>query len=102
MRYKHRGTETLIADTEILQEKAQLTRRLVEHFAIIAASPDGEDSSGRQQCRMMTETEVVERAFKIADLTWAKFREQDLIMDVPAPPEVSDESSTTSHFSQTA
>ena len=44
---------------------------LVSHLAIVAAMPDGEDSAGRQQLRLMSPKEVARRAVDIAEELWS-------------------------------
>ena len=84
------GTEIIVCNTETLHPQGRLAEELLRHLAIVAAVPDGEDSSGRQKMRQMTEEEVVTRANKIADLAWADFRARGWILDLPLPKQASD------------
>src|SRR5687767_8846104 len=79
------GTDVAICRTEVPNEQGELARDLISRFAIIAATPDGEDSSGRQKLRLMTEEECVDRAVHIAALAWEEFRERGWIVDIPLP-----------------
>jgi len=79
------GTEIIIYNTEALFQEAQFANDLMKHLAIVAAVPDGEDSTGRQKLRMMTEQEVVERATVIARLAFIAHKENGFILDLPAP-----------------
>jgi hypothetical protein len=75
--------EITIHDTEVAQPQALIAERLMSHLAIVAAMPDGEDSSGRQKLRMMTPAEVVTRANDIADLAWKQWRQRNWLLDIP-------------------
>lgn len=79
------GTDIVICETEVQNKCARLAEELMRHLAIVAAVPDGEDSSGQQKMRMMTEQEVVTRATRIAELAWSDFRERQWILDIPLP-----------------
>jgi hypothetical protein len=51
-----------------LEARAAIALKLIEHFAVVAGFPEGEDSAGRAKVRLQTANELVKRAFEIADL----------------------------------
>jgi hypothetical protein len=46
--------------------------------------PDGEDSSGTRQYRVLTEQEVVARALKITELAFAEFQSREWTAEIPS------------------
>lgn len=42
---------------------------LIERWGLVAAEPDGESSNGMQKGKLISEKDLVERAFRIAQLT---------------------------------
>src|SRR5215207_3668850 len=48
-----------------LSMRARMAVALIEKWGMVAAIPDGEDSSGRQKLRMMKPKEMVERAVDV-------------------------------------
>jgi hypothetical protein len=64
--------------------KGEIAARLVEHFAIVAAHEDGEDSSGRQAFKLQTPEQVVTRACDIADNMVDEFERRGWLIDIPA------------------
>lgn len=45
---------------------ANMAFALIERWGMVAATPDGEDSAGRQKFRLQTSDELVARAFTVA------------------------------------
>jgi len=62
---------------------SQFAMDLMKLAMIQPAVPDGEDSNGTRQYRMMTEAEVVGRAMAIADLAFEAFKSKGWIADAP-------------------
>jgi hypothetical protein len=52
----------------ILGARASIALRILDHFAIIAATDDGEDSAGRHKFKLHEPDALVDRAFDIAHL----------------------------------
>ena len=46
--------------------EANFAAMMIERWGMVAATPDGEDSAGRQRLRLPTPEELVERAFECA------------------------------------
>src|SRR5688572_16352986 len=56
---------------------------LIERWGLVAAMPDGEDSSGRAKLRLPTPDELVARAFAIAETAWATAHAKGRIVTIP-------------------
>jgi hypothetical protein len=64
--------------------KGEIAARLVEHFAIVAAQENGEDSAGRQAFKLQTPEQVVIRACDIADNMVNEFERRGWLISIPA------------------
>lgn len=53
-------------ETEQPDQVARLAFSFIEKWGMVAGTPDGEDSSGRQKLRLGTPDEVVQRAFELS------------------------------------
>jgi len=71
--------------SQALGFRAELARDIAVRLALVAAMPDGEDSSGRQKFRMMEPDEVADRACAIADQLVGEFERREWMIDLPAP-----------------
>jgi hypothetical protein len=71
--------EIFTHETEHLENEAKLAFSLVERWGMVAALPDGEDSSGRSKLRLMTVEELTERAFKTAESFFKYARDNGLM-----------------------
>ena len=80
-----RGLEVEIRQTKVVDQRANIASELLTRWGMIAALPDGEDSAGRQQLRLMTPEELVHRACVVADLAWSTFAERGWLLSLPAP-----------------
>ena len=67
-----------------LSIKGEIASRLMEHFAIVAAQEDGEDSTGRRAFKLQTPEQVVSRACDIAENLVNEFEKRGWIIDIPA------------------
>lgn len=83
---KFKRDEILIAQSEVPQPQGDYALELMKHFATVAATPDGEDSSGRAKARLQTPEEVVQRACDIADLAFKELAKRDWILELPEIP----------------
>lgn len=72
-----------IHNCEIIGIDAQIAVGLTEKWGMVAAMPDGEDSSGRQQFRLMTEAELAERAVTAAQTLVTALRAAGMIHAIP-------------------
>jgi len=64
--------------------EARLATNLIEKWGMVAAMPDGEDSSGRQKARMMDPSEIVHRACETARLAADAFYAADWMVEIPS------------------
>jgi hypothetical protein len=67
-----------------LSLKGEVASRLVEHFAIVAAQDDGEDSAGRRAFKLQTPEQVVTRACDIANNLVDEFEKRGWVIEIPA------------------
>lgn len=68
-------------DTTILSRQAYFAMELVARWGVVAAVPDGEDSVGRQQLRVMTPVELTDRAIKITELMFERMAEKEFTQE---------------------
>lgn len=71
--------------------RARLAMALIEKWALVAAIPDGEDSSGRAKCRLSTAQETVDRAVEMAGLAVSAFKERGWLVESPSLTELNTE-----------
>src|SRR5687768_7124577 len=50
-----------------LEARSSIALKILDHFALVAARTDGEDSAGRRAIVSMSPAETVQRAFALAD-----------------------------------
>ena len=63
--------------------RAQYAMEIAKHIGIALATPDGEDSSGRQKFRPLTPDEVAHRACEISEAIFSRFDDRGWILDLP-------------------
>jgi hypothetical protein len=63
--------------------RANLAAELGRHLALVAGQVDGEDSAGRQKCRLLTPDEVATRALDIAEAMWSGFEKRGWLLHLP-------------------
>jgi hypothetical protein len=82
----YRGaTEIKLHFSVCFNPQADIALKLMQHLAIVATVPDGEDSSGRQRLRMMNPIEIAERACAIAFYACEEFERRGWLTPMPAP-----------------
>ncbi len=69
--------------TETPDDVGALAMNLIERWGLVAAMPDGEDSSGRTRLRLPTANELVTRAFDIAEATLAECSKRHHMVAIP-------------------
>lgn len=72
-----------VYDTEVPTLEARLAINLIERWGAVSATPDGEDSAGRQAARLLTPVEVVTRAFEIASAAMDEIEARGLMLKLP-------------------
>lgn len=75
-------------DLAVPNSKARFALACIERWGVVAGEPDGEDSAGRQQLRMLAPEKVVKRAFRIAELAFAEAKERGWLSKLPTIGEV--------------
>ena len=76
-------TKLVAHDDEALEQTAKLAFDLVARWGCVAATPDGEDSTGRAKLRLQTPTELVSRAFDCAELAMKAARSGGHVAKMP-------------------
>ena len=79
-RYKNKGVT--VHNTEIPEDEAKLALDLISRWGMVAAMPDGEDSSGRSKVRLSTPEELSERAFSTAKIAFETVRANGLMYKI--------------------
>ena len=80
----HKG-EVVMYQTKLGSVEADIAHELIARWGLVAGTPDGEDSAGRQKLALATPEDLVERACKTAELTVKEFEMRGWFMDLPAP-----------------
>jgi len=83
----YESKKVTVYDREEFEREARMAVILIERWGMIAATPDGEDSAGRQRLRLQTPDELVDRAFTVAALTFKKARDKGFVHLSPELPE---------------
>jgi hypothetical protein len=76
--------DTRMQEREQFENVAKLAAEIMCKWGMVCAFPDGEDSSGRAKQRLMTEEELVSRAFKSAELFMKYARDNGHIFVCPS------------------
>lgn len=82
--FANRRRMMLVHDREYLGLTGRIAVRLVEHFGVVAAKYDGEDSAGRSALVQQEPEEVVDRAVRTAELLVDRLRANGHIETVPS------------------
>ena len=82
--YGKNGRITVMSHArEFIDERARLVSAFVERWGMVAGSPDGEDSAGRQKLKLETPEAVVARAIKMVELMWPAFKQRGWLFGGP-------------------
>lgn len=63
----------------LLEARAEIALKLLDHFGVVAGTNEGEDSAGRSKLILQTPEEVVKRCFNIAELFIAEAETRNAI-----------------------
>jgi hypothetical protein len=63
--------------------KSEMAYNLIKYWATVAATPDGEDSSGRQKLRLQTPEELVAKSFDVTEKFFAEATRRNWIHNFP-------------------
>ena len=83
MRTDYSGVHTVYHQSHIESRQAQFAMDLMRHFALVAASDDGEDSAGRAKLRTLSAEEVAQKACELAAAAYNEFHERGWLIEVP-------------------
>lgn len=72
-----------LSNKQVPDDRARFAMAIIERWALVSATPDGEDSAGRQKLKLTPEPEIVKRAFALADLAWQETLSRDWFIDIP-------------------
>lgn len=70
--------------------RATLAEQFVSRWGMVAATPDGEDSAGRQKVRLATPIELAHRACEMISALTSEFAARGWILEVPSYSDVKD------------
>ncbi len=90
----YRGETTInICRTVVCDQEAEFAKTLMAQLAIVAGQVDGEDSSGRQKCRLLTPEEIAKRACDVSQAAFKEFEARGWLLAIPLPkvPKMKDE-----------
>jgi len=77
--------------SQMPDQRMLLLTALLEKHAMVAAAPDGEDSSGRQRLRLSTPAELVARCAELVELSYSTAREKGWLVEIIRPSETDEE-----------
>lgn len=63
--------------------EADMALRFIERWAMVAATPDGEDDAGRQKLRRLTPRELVDHACATAKMLYEEFESRGWLIEIP-------------------
>ena len=88
--YEWEGNTPMVSvhDTEYLTREMRFAMAIAERWAMVSATPAGEDSAGRQKLKHMPEADVIERAFCIAQLAFERGRKLGWVVNLPTVAEM--------------
>jgi hypothetical protein len=65
----------------ILEMRARLAWKMIDHYGIVSCATDKEDSQGRARLDLLSPEQVVNRAFAIADVFVSRCEEREAIRE---------------------
>ena len=96
-RYDNDRKTVVVHDDEYLSLRAKLTFQLIERWGLVAAMPDGEDSSGRAKLRLPTSQELVTRSCEISELLFDECGRRNWLIKGPSAEELKQKIDDDSH-----
>lgn len=76
--------EVVMHDTEAPDAEGRFALSLVERFGLVAADAGLETSTGHAQFRVLPPEDVVDRAFILSRLAFARLRSEGMMTAIPA------------------
>ena len=86
VRKRFGGIESKNSHTE--NWTARIALAILEKHAMVSAIPDGEDTSGRQKCRLPTAEELVKRALDLAETFRREVESRGFLLEIEEESEV--------------
>ena len=77
--------ETVVFQKVHPSPRAVYALKLADHLGVVAATDDGEDSSGRAKLRLMKPAEVARRAWEISDELFNILEAEGQMLGLPDP-----------------
>jgi len=87
-KYKNDRNGIVVHTDEILTERARFAFSLIEKWGLVAAMPDGEDSSGRAKLRLPSSQELVTRSCEISELVFDECERRGWVIKGPSAEEM--------------
>lgn len=75
----------VVVRTQELAGPAKVAVEMATHWGMIAGTPDGEDSAGRQKLRLLSPDELSNRACQTAQALWMRFERLGWLVAIPEP-----------------
>ena len=69
--------KTNLNDIDVFSKRAVMVMEMISRWGMVAGEPDGEDSNGRTKLKLLSEKDLVKRAFKISDLMFEELEIRD-------------------------
>jgi hypothetical protein len=88
--YENLGAKVQITQTEVPSAEARLAIALIERWGMVVGIPDGEDTAGRSKLNLMRPSQIVERAFITAQLTYQEIEKRGWFVKCPTMEEARD------------
>lgn len=76
-----------VQDVVIPDLRARIALDIARHCSMVAAVEDGEDTTGRQKMRLLTPSEVANRAVDIANFMYERFETLEWLAEAPIMPD---------------
>ncbi len=84
-KYSNDEKEIVLHQRRMVDQRASFAMQLMERWGMVAATPDGDDSSGRQKMRHLDPDEVARFACETSQFAFAEFEKRGWIAVVDRP-----------------
>ncbi|PWU21842.1 MAG: hypothetical protein C5B50_00735 [Verrucomicrobia bacterium] len=82
--YSNRDKRVVFHHREALSIEGEVLIRFVEHYGMITATSNGEDSTGRQRLMLLPPDQVVDRAREMTRLAFDAIRAEGWSYEIPS------------------
>jgi len=76
-----------LQDLVVPDIRARMALDIAKHCSMMTATEDGEDAAGRQKIRLLTPSEVANRAVDIANFMYERFESLEWLAEAPILPD---------------